>query len=188
VVILDFWASWCPPCVRGLPVVTKAANEYKDKGVVFYAVNVREDRQTIGKFLDEKKLDCPVALDKDGKVGDLYGVEGIPQTVLIGKDGRVQSVHVGFAPQVEKTLREELDALVAGKDLGTEKQKSAKKVRSAERAAPAEAKVQRVRADMRSLANACEAYNIDFNGKGSALTYDPTNGVVNISDIWRVKQ
>ncbi|MBM3334060.1 DUF2092 domain-containing protein [Candidatus Sumerlaeota bacterium] len=163
VVVLDFWASWCPPCVRGLPVVTKVANEYKDKGVVFYGINEREDRKTVAKFLDEKKLDCAVGLDKDGKVGGLYGVEGIPQTVLIGKDGRIQSVHIGFAPQVEKTLREELDALVAGKDLATEKQEAARKEKAAKQAAPPQAKVQRVRADMRSLANACEAYNIDFN-------------------------
>ena len=50
----------------------------------------------------------------------MYGVQGIPQTVLIGKDGTVQAVHVGFMPEMKQKLRDELDALLAGKNLAKE--------------------------------------------------------------------
>jgi peroxiredoxin len=126
VVILDFWATWCGPCVRALPMIIAATDKYRDKGVVLYAMNQREDADTIRPFLEQEKLDVTVALDADGKVGEQYGVEGIPQTVIIGKDGKVQVVHVGFSPNLKQRLLSELDDLLAGKDLATEaKEKSA---------------------------------------------------------------
>lgn len=117
IVVLDFWATWCPPCVRGLPLVSGVAKEFADKGVVFYAVNVREQPETIKAFLEKNKLDIKVPLDSDGKAGEAYGVTGIPQTVIIGKDGTVQAVHVGFAPGSENQLRDELGKLTAGESL-----------------------------------------------------------------------
>ena len=123
VVMLDFWATWCPPCVRGLPVVSAIAEKYKDKGLVFYAVNEQEDEETIKAFLEKKGLKIPVALDKDGSLGHSYLVTGIPQTVLIGKDGTVQVVHVGFMPSMEQELTKQIEDLLAGKNLAGEAQK-----------------------------------------------------------------
>jgi thiol-disulfide isomerase/thioredoxin len=123
VVMLDFWATWCPPCVRGLPVVSGIAEKYKDKGLVFYAVNEQEDEETIKAFLEKKSLKIPVALDKDGSLGNRYLVTGIPQTVLIGKDGTVQVVHVGFMPSMEEELTKQIEDLLAGKNLAAEAQK-----------------------------------------------------------------
>jgi thiol-disulfide isomerase/thioredoxin len=118
VVILDFWATWCPPCVRGLPAIHGIAEKYKDKGVVFYAVNQQEDEATISKFLEKRKLPgLKVALDAKGKAAEAYGVSGIPQTVLIGKDGTVQSVHVGFMPGMEKDIEEQIEKLLKGEAL-----------------------------------------------------------------------
>jgi len=117
IVMLDFWATWCGPCRRGLPVMAEVAAAYKDRGVVFYAVNQKEDPQTISGFLQREGLALAVALDRTGEVGRLYHVRGIPQSVIIGKDGTVQAVHVGFTPELEATLRRELDALVAGGSL-----------------------------------------------------------------------
>lgn len=117
VIMLDFWATWCGPCVRALPEISATASAYKDRGVVFYAVNLREEPADIRKFLANQKLDIPVLLDREGTVGDLFHVEGIPQTVLIGRDGKVQVVHVGLLPGLRKRLSGELDSLLAGKDL-----------------------------------------------------------------------
>jgi len=117
VIVLDFWATWCGPCQRALPILAKVTSEYAGKGVVFCAVNQQEQPERIKDYLKKNGIACPVALDEDGKAGTLYKLRGIPQTVLIGKDGTVQAVHVGLLPDLEKKIRAELDALVAGKKL-----------------------------------------------------------------------
>ncbi len=113
VIVLDFWATWCGPCVRALPEVAKVTAEYADRGVVFYAVNQGEKPQRIRDFLAKHGIECKVALDTDGAVGKLYGVRGIPRTVVIGRDGRIAKEHVGYAPGGGRRLAKELDELVA---------------------------------------------------------------------------
>jgi thiol-disulfide isomerase/thioredoxin/outer membrane protein assembly factor BamB len=120
VVMLDFWATWCGPCVQELPILTEVAAAYKDKGVVFCGINLREKTDAIQSFLKEKKLDFTVALDAEGQVGEAYLAQAIPQLVLIDKQGTVQSVHVGYNPGIKSTLSKELDDLLAGKDLARE--------------------------------------------------------------------
>ncbi len=113
IVILDFWATWCPPCVKALPLLVSVANDYKDRGVVFHAVNVRENNQRVETFLERQGLEMSVLMDRDGAVADLYKVTGIPQTVVIDKEGIVRIVHVGLIPNLERQLRDELDELLA---------------------------------------------------------------------------
>ncbi len=117
IVILDFWATWCGPCVRVMPIMEEVANEYKDKGVILIAVNLRESPQDIRSFLQEQGLHPIVALDKDGAVGNVYKAQAIPQTVIIGKEGIVQAVHVGALPNLKEILKKELNDLLAGKKL-----------------------------------------------------------------------
>ncbi|MEW6306884.1 MAG: DUF2092 domain-containing protein [Verrucomicrobiota bacterium] len=126
IVILDFWATWCGPCVQALPILTEVAAAYRERGVVFYAVNQEEDAKTIEAFLQKKNLSMTVALDADGAIGARYGVEGIPQTVIIGKDGIVEAVHVGLLPGLKQKLQKELDTLLAGKKLAGDKSPAAK--------------------------------------------------------------
>jgi len=116
-VVIDFWATWCGPCVRALPMLQNLAERYQDKAA-FYAVNIREDRQTVRRFIDDNQLTLPVLFDTDGSVAETFNVRGIPQTVLIDTEGRVFSVHVGFSPDMEQTLALELDATLAGKASG----------------------------------------------------------------------
>ncbi len=113
VVILDFWATWCGPCVQGLPIVSEVAAMYKAKGVVFYAVNQGEEEADVKKFLAAKKLEIAVAMDTEGAVGKLFKVQGIPQTVIIGKDGKVAAVHIGFSGNLKEMLVKQLDAALA---------------------------------------------------------------------------
>ena len=120
VVILDFWATWCGPCQRAMPIIEKVAAEYKDKGVQLYAVNIQESAADVQKFVDESGLKLTIAMDTDAAVARAYQANSIPQTVLVGKDGTVQVVHVGLSPDLENQLKKELDALVAGKDLAAD--------------------------------------------------------------------
>ncbi|MDR1190593.1 MAG: TlpA family protein disulfide reductase [Verrucomicrobiales bacterium] len=102
-VVLDFWATWCPPCVEGLPKIWRVMQMHP--GVVFYAVNLQESNADVEKFLQMEKLaKLPVLLDKDGKVANAYQVTGIPETVIIGKDGVIRKIHVGLMKDVKKEL------------------------------------------------------------------------------------
>jgi peroxiredoxin len=134
VVILDFWATWCGPCVQAMPIIDKVAAKYKDQGVRLFAVNLQEEPDEIRTFLEEAKLDVPVALDTEGAVAAAYMANNIPQTVLVGKDGTVQVVKVGLSPNLEDALSKELEALLAGKNLAAEELAKAKERANSDKA------------------------------------------------------
>jgi peroxiredoxin len=119
VVMLDMWATWCGPCRAELPHLVQVAKDYKDKGVAFYAIDLRESKDKINEFLKKEKLDMTVGLDSKGALAEAYGVEGIPMLMLIDKKGVVQVVHIGYEEGIEKVLHKELDSILAGKDLAT---------------------------------------------------------------------
>jgi peroxiredoxin len=131
-ILLDFWATWCGPCVEAMPSVDAVAEKYRDRGLVFFAVNVGEETAAVSEFLTKSKLDVPVAMDSEGKISELYQVEGIPQTVLVGKDGKVQVVHVGFSTDLSKQLTQNIEDLLAGKDLASETLAAAEKNKDGE--------------------------------------------------------
>ncbi len=112
VVVLDFWATWCAPCVAALPTLMKVAKAHSDN-VVLVAIDQQEESETIREFLKQKAWDLDVALDSDGRVGRSYGVQGIPQTVVIDPQGIVRHVHVGLAPDLEARLTREVRALIS---------------------------------------------------------------------------
>ena len=112
IVILDFWATWCGPCHAAMPKLAKVAKQYKGKGVVLYGINIEEDEETIKEFLKQQEFDIRVLRDADGTASTSYQIEGIPQMVLIGKDGVVHSVHLGMASDLEKRLTDEIESLL----------------------------------------------------------------------------
>jgi len=120
VVILDFWATWCGPCVRVMPTLEEIANEYKARGVKLYSVNQREDAETISRFLAQQEINVTVALDSEGKVGDAFGVMNFPTMVIVDQQGVVQAVNVGVSQDTGRELRAQLDDILAGKDLAAE--------------------------------------------------------------------
>lgn len=117
VVVLDFWATWCPPCRRALPILAEVTSSYAGKGVRFCAIDLGEDAAKVKEFLKAQGLTVNAALDHDGAVAGTYGVNGIPQSVIVGKDGIIKAVHVGFAPDLKERLPKELDAVLAGQEL-----------------------------------------------------------------------
>ncbi len=112
VILLDFWATWCPPCRAELPILAAVNKEFADKGLVFFAVNQQEDRQKVEDFLKEQKLDFPVLLDTKGKAGEAYGVESLPTLYLIGKDGKVIERKVGVNPSGLDKAKADLEKAV----------------------------------------------------------------------------
>lgn len=112
VVVLDFWATWCGPCTMALPIITEVTSSLKDKDVVFLAVNIQETPAQIKEFLEKKNLKVSVGLDSEGKVAEMYQVRGIPQTVIVGKDGNVAEVHIGFSPDLKESFTKELNDIL----------------------------------------------------------------------------
>ena len=86
--IINFWATWCPPCQAEIPDLAAFHAAHKDT-VDFYAVNLQEDAQPVQKFMAERKVELPVVLDTQGAAANLYGVRAIPTTVVVDRDGKI---------------------------------------------------------------------------------------------------
>jgi thiol-disulfide isomerase/thioredoxin len=114
VVVLDFWATWCGPCVKALPELIEKTSQFDKKDVVFIAVNQGETRKMISTFLKKKKLQgLTVALDKKQNIGRDYKVQGIPKTIIIDQKGTIRHVEVGFAEKTATRIRTEISNLLA---------------------------------------------------------------------------
>jgi thiol-disulfide isomerase/thioredoxin len=106
VVVLDFWATWCGPCLQAMPQVEKVATEFRDQGVQLVAVNLQESPTDINAMLERHKLALTVALDRDGAVAQKYNANAIPQTVVIDRAGNVVRLFVGGGPRLGDQLRD----------------------------------------------------------------------------------
>jgi cytochrome c biogenesis protein CcmG, thiol:disulfide interchange protein DsbE len=95
VVVLNFWATWCPPCVEEMPSLIQMSQKLQDKGVVVLGVSVDVDQDAYRKFLAEHKVSFLTVRDGDHKVPDLYGTFRWPETYIIGRDGIVRRKFIG---------------------------------------------------------------------------------------------
>lgn len=111
VVVLEFWATWCAPCIAAMPHLNELSEKYKNKGVQFISITDETDKKA-NDFLKKREIKGWVGIDGDKTMHTAYEVQGIPFTVVIGADGRV----LGYP--VSKLLSEEiLDQALAGQEL-----------------------------------------------------------------------
>ena len=89
VVLLNFWATWCPPCRREMPSMERAWKILKDKGVVILAINVGEDEDKVFEFTGQYPVSFPLPLDLDASVVRQYRVTGLPTTYIINPKGLI---------------------------------------------------------------------------------------------------
>ncbi|HEX5471587.1 MAG TPA: TlpA disulfide reductase family protein, partial [Lacipirellulaceae bacterium] len=115
VIILDFWASWCGPCMQAMPITEKVAEEFKDRGVKLVAVNMQEDKTSASGALDRLKIHPAVALDVDGAAAERYQVSAIPQIVVIDTESNVSDLMIGISPTFEDQLRTSIQKALAPK-------------------------------------------------------------------------
>ena len=111
-IVINFWASWCPPCRRESPLLERTWRAYAGKGVQFVGVDIQDDPEDAQAYLDEFGLTFPNGTDRGGRITVDYGVIGLPVTFFIGADGIVEGRFVGALP--EDRLIEWVEALVAG--------------------------------------------------------------------------
>ena len=95
VVVLNFWATWCPPCVEEMPSLIQMSQKLNDKGVLVLGVSIDVDADAYHKFLTEHKVTFLTVRDADHRVPDLYGTFKWPESYVIGRDGIVRRKFIG---------------------------------------------------------------------------------------------
>ena len=116
-VILYFFATWAFPSHFEKESLLKLLSDYEPKDIVVAAISVGEKKAAVHEFANAQKYRHSILLDSEQKVAQAYGVSSVPTVVLIGRNGKVQTVHVGNTPEVRDTLRREIEQVLEGKTL-----------------------------------------------------------------------
>jgi cytochrome c biogenesis protein CcmG/thiol:disulfide interchange protein DsbE len=95
VVVLNFWATWCAPCVEEMPSLVQLQQRFKDKGVTVVGISIDVDRDAYHKFLKDYKIDFLTVRDPDQKTSSVYGTFKWPETYIIDRDGIVRRKFIG---------------------------------------------------------------------------------------------
>jgi len=111
-VILNLWASWCPPCRAEMPALQRVSQDYPPDELVILAVNLtsQDSREAAAQFAQENNLTFPILLDESGVVGALYQTSALPTTFFIASDGTIREMIVG-GPISEALLRAQVNQL-----------------------------------------------------------------------------
>ncbi len=118
VVVLSFWATWCEPCKKEIPIFTELADEFKEKPVRFFLVNTMEQtgrpsntEESVKEVIKSRRYTLPCLVDALGRVAQSYRVRGLPALVVIDKSGVVREIHQGYKEGFETDLRKTLRLL-----------------------------------------------------------------------------
>ena len=112
VVLLNFWASWCGPCRQEMPILDEIHNKYKSLGFSVLGVNLDAKSSKAIKYLKDTPVSFPVLYDPKGDVSSQYGVQAMPSTVIIDKDGNVRYLHEGYKSGYEDDYRKQIKTLM----------------------------------------------------------------------------
>ena len=113
-VYVDFWASWCAPCLSSLPLYNEMYHKYKDQGLEIVAINVDNPIEDGLDFLIYTPLDFLIPADPDGEAAELFEVIGMPSSYLIKPDGTITLVHMGFRKGDIEMIEEAIQESLAG--------------------------------------------------------------------------
>jgi peroxiredoxin len=109
-VVINFWGSFCPPCVKEMPEFERQYEKWKDAGLEILAINLSEDTLTVNNFVRRFDLSYPILRDVNRKTEHKYGLESYPTTFFVLPDGTVQDVFVGGMS--EKDIDSRVDKLL----------------------------------------------------------------------------
>lgn len=112
IVYLDFWASWCLPCLQSFPWMDDIQAKYQEQGFEVLAVNLDSSKDDAEEFLLDNPINFLVAFDPDGRTPEAYGVIGMPSSFLIDRNGEIVSSHIGFNSSFKEEFEETLKQLL----------------------------------------------------------------------------
>jgi thiol-disulfide isomerase/thioredoxin len=112
VVLLDFWASWCAPCRQSFPWMNGLQQEHEDEGLVIVAVNLDQDRELAEAFLAQRPARFRIEYDAPGNIAREFGVQAMPTSFLIDRQGRVRARHAGFRDKQREERERQIDQLL----------------------------------------------------------------------------
>ena len=112
VILLNFWASWCGPCRTEMPLLDDLYQEYRDYGFTVLGVNLDENRDQADRLLDKIPVTFPVLFDPQNSTSETYGVDAMPTTVLIDRNGVVRHHHRGYKDGYMDKNEDQVKALV----------------------------------------------------------------------------
>lgn len=112
IIVLNFWASWCGPCRKEMPILQTLHNKYKDLGAAVWGVNVEQENQAGKDFLSELTLDFPIFFDNSNTISKNYQIEAMPTTVIIDRNGNVRQIFRGYKDGYEKKYAKAIKQLI----------------------------------------------------------------------------
>jgi peroxiredoxin len=112
VVMINFWATWCGPCRQEMPLLQQIHAKYEPLGFTMLGVNVEPDSAAAQSWLKGMPVSFPILFDRQSAVSSSFGVEAMPSSVLIDREGRVRHVHRGYKPGDEAVYADLVRSLV----------------------------------------------------------------------------
>ena len=112
VVMLNFWASWCGPCRKEMPLLEKIHKKYKRLGFTLLGINVEENSTAAKNYLKDVKVTFPILFDTTNKTSKLYDVSAMPTTILIDRNGNKRFIHKGYKAGYENDYRKQIKKLL----------------------------------------------------------------------------
>jgi len=112
VVLLNFWATWCGPCREELPELDRVQEKFRKRGLAIVAVTVDNELENVRSFLKKYDLKLQALWDPRKKVVGAYGVEKMPSSYLIDRNGVIRFVHLGYSAEELKRIEAEIDEML----------------------------------------------------------------------------
>ena len=112
--VIDFWATWCKPCLASIPKINELADEFQNKGVAFWGINVDSPRNQskVKPFVRSMDIGYPVFLDSDQELMDNLNVSVMPTLLILDHRGKIRFFHEGYQPGDEKIIQEKIQQLL----------------------------------------------------------------------------